>query len=114
MEEEGMMRGTCWALLLFVALSTAGTARAQVGTPPACGNAAMQRERFTVGARKVRFHLSFDSAGGKYDASCTLTLPRHRAVDACTAGDAVDMLAGQLSAERHRWLPSSTVQRAAP
>ena len=101
-------------LVWLLALSSTGIAWAQVGTPPACGNAAMVRERFTVGARTVRFRLRFDSGGEKYDATCTLTTPRHLAADACTAGDAVDMLAGELSAERQRLLPRSTAPRAQP
>ena len=90
---------------LAAVLVLGGVAWGQIGTPGPCSGAVTDRERFTVGHGRVKFHLRFHTDAGTFDARSVIKLSRPDGADAsCTEGQAVDFVIDELTKERQQFL----------
>ena len=90
---------------LAAVLLLATVAWGQIGTPPSCASAVVERERFRVLDGRVKFHLRFHTDAGAVDARVAVSVPRQAAADpACTTGEMIDFMIDELTKERQRFL----------
>jgi len=90
---------------LAAVLVLTGVASGQVGTPPACGGAVTDQERFAAKSHRIKFHLRFHTTAGIFDARSVIKLPPKGTPDpACTEGEVVDFVVDELIKERKQFL----------
>jgi hypothetical protein len=92
--------------VLAAVLVLASVAYAQIGTPPACRGAVVDREVFRTPGGRIKFHLKFHDGSDTFDARSVVKLRRRGAPDAsCNDGNVLDVVIDELVKQRTRFLP---------
>ena len=86
-------------------LVMAGDGRAQIGTPPPCPAAVIDREVFLPYHRAIKFHLRFHVGAETFEARSIVKPTRHAGAAACTDAEVVDLLIAELVKERNEFWP---------